>query len=120
MTPESFTAMIESAFVKLHHRIVWESHSSHGDYRRHVQTARLVSTLIHEVKFASCTLLEPALTWWNGQIRTLAPDVYSMTWEVLMKKMTDKYYPQGEIKKLEIELWNLKVKGNDVPAYTEP
>ncbi|GJS43858.1 hypothetical protein Tco_0568901 [Tanacetum coccineum] len=26
---------------------------------------------------------------------------------------------KGEIKKLEIELWNLKVKGNDVPAYTE-
>ncbi|GKA61631.1 reverse transcriptase domain-containing protein [Tanacetum coccineum] len=33
--------------------------------------------------------------------------------------MTDKYYLQGEIKKLEIELWNLKVKGNDVPTYTE-
>nr|GEU52197.1 putative reverse transcriptase domain-containing protein [Tanacetum cinerariifolium] len=27
--------------------------------------------------------------------------------------------PLGEIKKLEIELWNLKVKGNDVPAYIE-
>nr|GEW12695.1 hypothetical protein [Tanacetum cinerariifolium] len=27
---------------------------------------------------------------------------------------------QGEIKKLEIKLWNLKVKGNDVLAYTEP
>ncbi|GJW69148.1 putative reverse transcriptase domain-containing protein [Tanacetum coccineum] len=39
--------------------------------------------------------------------------------EVLKKKMTDNYCPQGEIKKLEIELWNLKVKGNDVPAYTE-
>ncbi|GKC82409.1 putative reverse transcriptase domain-containing protein, partial [Tanacetum coccineum] len=39
--------------------------------------------------------------------------------EILKKKMTDKYCPQGEIKKLEIELWNLKVKGNDVPAYTE-
>ncbi|GJT93468.1 hypothetical protein Tco_1082313 [Tanacetum coccineum] len=25
----------------------------------------------------------------------------------------------GEIKKLEIELWNLKVKWNDVPTYTE-
>ncbi|GKF14729.1 hypothetical protein Tco_0056191, partial [Tanacetum coccineum] len=25
----------------------------------------------------------------------------------------------GEIKKLEIKLWNLKVKGNDVPTYTE-
>ncbi|GKD47001.1 putative reverse transcriptase domain-containing protein [Tanacetum coccineum] len=60
-----------------------------------------------------------ALTWWNGQIRTLGPEAYAMTWEVLKKKMTDKYCPQGEIKKLEIELWNLKVKGNDVPAYTE-
>ncbi|GJT14958.1 hypothetical protein Tco_0873664 [Tanacetum coccineum] len=26
---------------------------------------------------------------------------------------------QGEIQKLEIELWNLKVKGNDVPSYTQ-
>nr|GEX34962.1 reverse transcriptase domain-containing protein [Tanacetum cinerariifolium] len=26
---------------------------------------------------------------------------------------------QGQIKKLEIELWNLKVKGNDVPTYTK-
>ncbi|GJZ78132.1 putative reverse transcriptase domain-containing protein, partial [Tanacetum coccineum] len=60
-----------------------------------------------------------ALTWWNGQIRTLGPEAYAMTWEVLKKKMTNKYCPQGEIKKLEIKLWNLKVKGNDVPAYTE-
>ncbi|GJT71444.1 putative reverse transcriptase domain-containing protein [Tanacetum coccineum] len=73
----------------------------------------------NQVKFATCTLLGAALTWWNGQIRTLGPDAYSMTWEVLKKKMTDKYCPQGEIKKLEIELWNLKVKGNDVPTYTE-
>ncbi|GJU12984.1 putative reverse transcriptase domain-containing protein [Tanacetum coccineum] len=73
----------------------------------------------NQVKFATCTLLGAALTWWNGQIRTLGPEAYAMTWELLKKKMTDKYCPQGEIKKLEIELWNLKVKGNDVPAYTE-
>ncbi|GJV63876.1 putative reverse transcriptase domain-containing protein [Tanacetum coccineum] len=73
----------------------------------------------NQVKFATCTLLGAALTWWNSQIRTLRPEAYAMTWEVLKKKMTDKYCPQGEIKKLEIELWNLKVKGNDVPAYTE-
>ncbi|GKE88134.1 reverse transcriptase domain-containing protein, partial [Tanacetum coccineum] len=60
-----------------------------------------------------------ALTWWNGQIRTLGPEAYAKTWEGLKKKITDKYCPQGEIKKLEIELWNLKVKGNDVLAYTE-
>ncbi|GJX65235.1 putative reverse transcriptase domain-containing protein [Tanacetum coccineum] len=73
----------------------------------------------NQVKFATCTLLGASLTWWNSQIRSLGPDAYSMTWEVLKKKMTNKYCPQGEIKKLEIELWNLKVKGNDVPTYTE-
>nr|GEU31803.1 hypothetical protein [Tanacetum cinerariifolium] len=62
----------------------------------------------NQVKFATCTLLDAALTWWNSQIRSLGPDAYSMTWELLKKKMTDKYCPQGEIKKLEIELWNLK------------
>nr|GEV19036.1 retrovirus-related Pol polyprotein from transposon TNT 1-94 [Tanacetum cinerariifolium] len=39
--------------------------------------------------------------------------------ETLKKKMTNKYYPRGEIKKLEIELWNLKVKGNDIVSYTQ-
>ncbi|GJS18718.1 putative reverse transcriptase domain-containing protein [Tanacetum coccineum] len=73
----------------------------------------------NQVKFATSTLLGAVLTWWNSQIRTLGPDAYSMTWEVLKKKITDKYCPHGEIKKLEIELWNLKVKGNDVPTYTE-
>ncbi|GJT37921.1 hypothetical protein Tco_0937786 [Tanacetum coccineum] len=34
----------------------------------------------------------------------------------LKKKMTDKYYPRGEIKKLEAEMWNFKVKGIDVGA----
>nr|GEX64185.1 reverse transcriptase domain-containing protein [Tanacetum cinerariifolium] len=49
---------------------------------------------------------------------TLGPDAYKMTWSVLKKKMTDKYCPLGEIKKLEIELWNLKVRDNDILAYT--
>nr|GFB49835.1 hypothetical protein [Tanacetum cinerariifolium] len=32
--------------------------------------------------------------------------------------MTDKYCPRGKIKKLEIELWNLKVKeSNEVKKY---
>ncbi|GJX57995.1 putative reverse transcriptase domain-containing protein, partial [Tanacetum coccineum] len=35
---------------------------------------------------------------------------YAMTWTDLENKMTDKYYPRGEIKKLEIEMWNLKLK----------
>nr|GEY43286.1 hypothetical protein [Tanacetum cinerariifolium] len=133
-----------------------ESHSSHEDNRRNVQTAcpcfytdfmkcqplnfkgtegmvgltRWIKkmepifqisgcAIENQVKFTTYTLLDAALTWWNSQIRSLGPDAYSITWEVLKKKMADKYCPQGEIKKLEIKLWNLKVKGNDVPAYTE-
>nr|GFB85873.1 hypothetical protein [Tanacetum cinerariifolium] len=35
------------------------------------------------------------------------------------KMMTDKYCPRGEIKKLESKIWNLKVKGTDVVAYSQ-
>ncbi|GKE96555.1 hypothetical protein Tco_1581410 [Tanacetum coccineum] len=38
---------------------------------------------------------------------------YAMTWTNLKKKMTDKYCPRGKIKKLEVEMWNLKVKESD-------
>ncbi|GJU43873.1 hypothetical protein Tco_1201139 [Tanacetum coccineum] len=33
--------------------------------------------------------------------------------------MTDKYCPRNEMKKLEVELWNLKVKGTDVTGYNQ-
>nr|GEV33590.1 reverse transcriptase domain-containing protein [Tanacetum cinerariifolium] len=155
MTLESVQAMINQALLRYSTNRD-ESHSSHKDNRRNVQTARpcfyadfmkcqplnfngtegmvglsrwiekmesvfqISSCAIeNQVKFATCTLLDADLTWWNSQIRSLGPDAYSMTWEVLKKKMTNKYCLQGEIKKLEIKLWNLKVKGNDVPTYTE-
>ncbi|GJW67718.1 putative reverse transcriptase domain-containing protein [Tanacetum coccineum] len=50
-----------------------------------------------------------ALTWWNSHVMTVTHDVaYSMTWVDLKKRMTDKYCPRNEMKKLEAELWNLK------------
>ncbi|GKD65023.1 reverse transcriptase domain-containing protein, partial [Tanacetum coccineum] len=124
MTPESVQAMIDQALQR-------NSTNGYASYRiegvvglnRWIEKMESVFNISgcdieNQVKFATCTLLGAALTWWNGQIRTLGPDAYSMTWEVL-KKLEIKYCPQGEIKKLEIKLWNLKVKGNDVPAYTE-
>ncbi|GKB09636.1 putative reverse transcriptase domain-containing protein [Tanacetum coccineum] len=47
----------------------------------------------NQVKFATCTLLGAALTWWTGQIRTLGPDAYSMTWEFVANETekVDKY-----------------------------
>nr|GFA51325.1 putative reverse transcriptase domain-containing protein [Tanacetum cinerariifolium] len=44
---------------------------------------------------------------------------YGMTWKTLMKMMTKKYCPRNEIRKLEIELWDLKVKGTDLASYTQ-
>nr|GEV28955.1 hypothetical protein [Tanacetum cinerariifolium] len=72
----------------------------------------------NQVKFTTCTLHYVALTWWNTH--TVGHDAaYGMPWKTLMKMMTDKYYPQNEIKKLEIELWDLKVKGTDLASYTQ-
>nr|GFC42923.1 reverse transcriptase domain-containing protein [Tanacetum cinerariifolium] len=39
--------------------------------------------------------------------------------ETFKKRLTDKYCPKGKIKKLEIKVWNLNVKGNDVGGYTQ-
>ncbi|GJS97789.1 putative reverse transcriptase domain-containing protein [Tanacetum coccineum] len=58
-----------------------------------------------------------ALTWWNSHVKTTTPEAaHAMPWRILKKMMTDKYCPRGEIKKLEFEMWNFKVKGTDVDA----
>ncbi|GKC73711.1 reverse transcriptase domain-containing protein, partial [Tanacetum coccineum] len=74
----------------------------------------------NQVKYTTCTLLGNALTWWNSHVKTVGHNAaYGMPWKTLMKMMTDKYCPRGEIKKLEIEIWNLKVKGTDVVSHTQ-
>ncbi|GJS13311.1 reverse transcriptase domain-containing protein [Tanacetum coccineum] len=75
-------------------------------------------TASSQVKFATCTLQDDALTWWNAHVKTTTPEAaHAMTWVTLKKMMTDKYCPRGEIKKIEAKMWNLKVKGTDVVAY---
>nr|GEX62273.1 hypothetical protein [Tanacetum cinerariifolium] len=60
-----------------------------------------------------------ALTWWNSHKRTIRIEAaYTMSWLELMKLMTEVYYPINEVQKMETELWNLVVKGNDLIAYT--
>ncbi|GJZ94161.1 putative reverse transcriptase domain-containing protein [Tanacetum coccineum] len=74
----------------------------------------------NQIKFSTCTLLGNALTWWNSHVRTVGNDIaYAMTWTELKKKITDKYCPRTKIKKLEVELWELKVKGTDVIGYNQ-
>ncbi|GJZ12311.1 putative reverse transcriptase domain-containing protein [Tanacetum coccineum] len=59
------------------------------------------------------------LTWWNSYKRTTGIEAtYAMSWAELMKLMTEVYCPRNEVQKMETELWNLAVKGNDLTAYT--
>nr|GEV13324.1 retrotransposon protein, putative, Ty3-gypsy subclass [Tanacetum cinerariifolium] len=59
----------------------------------------------YQVKYATCTLLDSALTWWNSHKRTIGTDsAYALTWRELMKLMIEVYYPRNEIQKLETEL----------------
>ncbi|GKE75307.1 reverse transcriptase domain-containing protein [Tanacetum coccineum] len=77
-------------------------------------------TVENQVKFATCTLHSVPLTWWNTHVKTVGHDAaYGIPWKTLMKMMTDKYYPRNEIKKLEMEIWDLKVKGTDLTSYTQ-
>ncbi|GJV77284.1 reverse transcriptase domain-containing protein [Tanacetum coccineum] len=72
------------------------------------------------VKYATCTLLDSALTWWNLHKRTIRTEAaFAMSWRELMKLMTEVYCPRNEIWRMETELWNLTVKNNDLTAYTQ-
>nr|GEV17979.1 reverse transcriptase domain-containing protein [Tanacetum cinerariifolium] len=60
-----------------------------------------------------------ALTWWNSQKRTIRIEAaYAISWAELVKLMKKVYCPRNEVQKMETELWNLAVKGNDVTTYT--
>ncbi|GKB71323.1 hypothetical protein Tco_0932735 [Tanacetum coccineum] len=73
----------------------------------------------NQIKFSTCTLLGSALTWWNSHVRTVGHDVaYAMTWTDLKKKMTDKYCPRSEIKKLEVEMYII-ANGNYKPTIKD-
>nr|GEW36738.1 hypothetical protein [Tanacetum cinerariifolium] len=76
--------------------------------------------LKYQVKYATYTLQDSALNWWNSHKRTIGvDDAYAMKWAGLMKLMTKVYCPRNEIQKMETELWNLTLKGNDLTAYTQ-
>ncbi|GJV77960.1 reverse transcriptase domain-containing protein [Tanacetum coccineum] len=44
----------------------------------------------YQVKYATCTLLNSALTWWNAHKRSIGVDVaFAMSWREVMKLMTE-------------------------------
>ncbi|GJT76165.1 reverse transcriptase domain-containing protein [Tanacetum coccineum] len=71
-----------------------------------------------KVKFATGTLTEDALSWWNSFAQPIRiEEAYKITWSELKRLLTKKYCPRTEVKKMEDEFYNLTVKGNDLKTY---
>ncbi|GJS33217.1 hypothetical protein Tco_0531599 [Tanacetum coccineum] len=122
ITPESVQAMIDQALQR-------NSTNGDGGHRNEgvvgltwwiekMESFFNISgcAIENQVKFATCTLLGAALTWWNGQIKENLRSRCMIRYfgKYSRKKMSDKYCSAGRNqRKLEIEFLvrNLKVKG---------
>nr|GEV54962.1 reverse transcriptase domain-containing protein [Tanacetum cinerariifolium] len=70
-----------------------------------------------KVKFATGTLTEEALSWWNSFAQPIKiEEAYNITSE-FKKFLIKKYCPRTEVKNMEDEFYNLTVKRNDLKAY---
>ncbi|GJT72605.1 putative reverse transcriptase domain-containing protein [Tanacetum coccineum] len=75
-------------------------------------------TIGNQVKFATCTLLGIALTWWNSHVKAVGLDVaYVMPWKTLSNMMTAKMFPaeSDEVEKYVVGLPNM-IQGNVMSA----
>ncbi|GKE60876.1 reverse transcriptase domain-containing protein, partial [Tanacetum coccineum] len=71
-----------------------------------------------KVKFATGTLTEEALSWWNSFGQPIGIEkAYKITWSECKKLLIKKYCPRNEIKKMEDEFYNVIVKGNNLKTY---
>nr|GEX05192.1 reverse transcriptase domain-containing protein [Tanacetum cinerariifolium] len=72
----------------------------------------------NKVAFATGTLTNDSLTWWNSYAQPIwIEQANRITWTELKRLLTNKYYPRTKIKKMEDEFYNLSVKGNDLKTY---
>ncbi|GKE63876.1 hypothetical protein Tco_1514243 [Tanacetum coccineum] len=59
----------------------------------------------YQVKYATCTRLNSALTWWNSHKRTIGiKAAYAMSWTELMKLVTEVYCLRNKIQKMETKM----------------
>ncbi|KAJ0447472.1 putative transcription factor interactor and regulator CCHC(Zn) family [Helianthus annuus] len=73
-----------------------------------------------KVKFATGTLEGIALTWWNAQVQILGLAAANATpWNDFKELIKREYCTHEDIHKLEDELYNLKMVGSEIEAYTK-
>ncbi|GJV87012.1 reverse transcriptase domain-containing protein [Tanacetum coccineum] len=62
----------------------------------------------NKVTFATGTLTDDALSWWNTYAQPMGVDQPNqITWTELKRLLTNKYCPRTEVRKMEDELYNL-------------
>nr|GEZ14127.1 reverse transcriptase domain-containing protein [Tanacetum cinerariifolium] len=72
----------------------------------------------NKVAFATGTLTNDALSWWNAYAQPIGIEQANrITWTELKRLLTNEYCPRTKIKKMEDEFYNLSVKGNDLKTY---
>ncbi|GJZ19404.1 reverse transcriptase domain-containing protein [Tanacetum coccineum] len=73
-----------------------------------------------KVKFATGSLTEEALSWWNSFAQPIGiEEAYKITWVEFKKLLIKKYCPRTEVQKMEDEFYHLTVKGNDLNDISE-
>ncbi|GJY70885.1 reverse transcriptase domain-containing protein [Tanacetum coccineum] len=71
-----------------------------------------------KVKFATGTLIEEALSWWNSFAQPIGiKEAYKITWVEFKKPLIKKYCHRTEVQKTDHEFYHLTVKGNDLKTY---
>ncbi|GKD70440.1 reverse transcriptase domain-containing protein [Tanacetum coccineum] len=71
-----------------------------------------------KVKFATGTLTEETLSWWNSFAQPIGiKEAYKITWSEFKKLLIKKYCPRNEVKKMEDEFYNMTIKQNDIKTY---
>ncbi|GJY13564.1 reverse transcriptase domain-containing protein [Tanacetum coccineum] len=71
-----------------------------------------------KVKFATGTLTEEDLSWWNYFAQPIRiEESYKIIWVEFKKFLIKKYCPRTEVQKMEDEFYHLTVKGNDLKTY---
>nr|GFC95376.1 hypothetical protein [Tanacetum cinerariifolium] len=59
-----------------------------------------------QVMYAASTFEGRALTWWNGNLKTLgSKNANKIPWDEFKTMLTTEYFPDTEVHKMEIELW---------------
>ncbi|GKC17434.1 putative reverse transcriptase domain-containing protein, partial [Tanacetum coccineum] len=81
-------------------------------------TQAAIRKLTVKLKFATGTLTEEALSWWNSFAQPIGiEEAYKITWVEFKKLLIKKYCPRTKVQKMEDEFYHLTVKGNDLKTY---